>query len=837
MIRLAFSGDALHRGFFCVATRLFWLRFSQILVNWRKPGVMGVIYWHSCLSFFSVASSSAVPRINLLILPLVFFVVVTGFVESVCAGGANDVVRLEAALDDLDAWVGEEKNGDKWRKYLRSAALRKAMKEGEEADPAVVARALQQYRSGAKGLEKRRFVVVRGALQSWLNDLRNQHAGNLSKSVWAARGDHVPLTDEGFAPVRSELREMARRLENRLGVGSQYTENWKTYLKWSLLEPHFEEGVKISGKSLKELDEVLKRLRANKRGLEHPAFVRTAAALEKYRELAFWNALGKRRDTRKRYDTFLKELEKQLVRNSEKPSVESTRQIGKIVGLMEHLGHAPQLVERVRSEFDRPNLWVGVSTRVLNRMGQRPVSETQPVRDFILGARVRGTADSSGMLSLRTLPSADHIAIQLQLAGNIQSRTASFKKPVRVNSLGSTDFLATKELEISDARFVVMPSAASARTKTRICSIRKTGGRFGRRLVERIARKKVAESKSQAERIGARHAEQKIATKFDGQVVEALYEARQKYDEKFRPPLMRIGMFPEHLRMSSTSESVRIETTLASAQQITTSQLPPGTDASNDLNFQIHETALNNFFPHFLGGVKLGQKKESEAPKLEGDIPGWMKKLTGNAEVKKQFVAPVIEASVKEPEIALTLSEPKNRKQEAEEEATTQKAKKKEKKSDFKPWSFEFNREHPVSVSFEDQKIVLRIRIAKLTTLEDGEESVRRNWDILVTYRVIQDGNGVLLRREGEVEALPTGFDPHWFGDKRWKDKLSSKQVGVRKNLEKNLNKRAAEGQGFPKEIPIPAIELPMSGGVKRTLVLRQLDCAAGWLTLGYGVP
>ena len=760
-----------------------------------------------------------------LVLPVVFLGVGAGLVKSVCAGGANDVVRLEVAMDDLDAWVGEGKNGDKWRKYLRSAALRKAMKEGEEADPAVVARALQQYRTGAKGLEKRRFVMVRGALQSWLKDLRNQHAGNLSKSVWAARGDHVPLTDERFAPVRSELREAARRLENRLGVGSQYMENWKTYLKWPLLEPHFEEGVKISGKSLKELDEVLKRLRANKPGLEHPVFTRTAAALEKYRELAFWNALGKRRDTRKRYDTFLKELEKQLVRDSEKPSVESTRQIGKIVGLMEDLGHSPHLVERVRSEFGRPNLWVGVSTRVLNRMGQRPVSETQPVRDFILGARVRGTADSSGMLSLRTLPAEDHIAIQLQLAGNIQSRTASFKKPVRVGSLGSTDFLATKELSISDARFVVMPSAASARTKTRICSIRKTGGRFGRRLVERIARKKVAESKSQAEWIGARHAEQKIATKFDGQVVEALYEARQKYDEKFRPPLMRIGMFPEHLRMSSTSESVRIETTLASAQQITTSQLPPGTDASNDLNFQVHETALNNFFPHFLGGVKLGQKKESEAPKLEGDIPGWMKKLTGNAAVKKQFVAPV-----KEPEIALTLAEPKNMKKEKDEE-------KKEKKSDFKPWSFEFNREHPVSVSFENQKIVLRIRIAKLTTLEDGEESVRRNWDILVTYRVIQDGSGVLLRREGEVEALPTGFDPHWFGDKRWKDKLSSKQVGVRKNLEKNLNKRAADGQGFPKEIPIPAIELPMSGGVKRTLVLRQLDCAAGWLTLGYGVP
>jgi len=744
--------------------------------------------------------------IRLLILPLIFLLCAVGFVEPACAAGAE--TRLVTALDELDEWVGDGKNGDRWRKYLRSAELRKQIDKGNEADPAVVSRALQQYRSEAKGLEKRRFVAVRGALQSWLDNLRNQYAGNLPKLVWASRGDHVPLTDERFASVRADLREVARRLEARLGTDGQFAQGWKTYLKWSQLEPHFEEEMKITGQSIRDLDEVLGRLRSNQPGLENRVFTRTATALERYRELAFWYALAQRRDTRGRYSTFLEELEKQLVRNLEKPTVESTRQIGKIVGQMEHLGHSPHLVERVRSQFDRPNLWAGISSKMLNQMGQRPVSATEPVLDCILGARVRGTADSKGTLCLRTLPADDHIAIELQLVGNIQSRTVSYKKPVRVGSLGSTNFVATKQLAISDERFVVMPAAASARTRTQTRSIQKTGGRFGRRLVKRIARKKVAQSKSQAERIGARHAEQKIATKFDGQVVEAIYEARQKYDHKFRPPLERIGMFPEHLRMSSTSGSIRIETTLASAQQISTHQLPPGTEISNDLNLQVHETALNNFFPHFLGGATLGQDKQSEPPKLQGEIPGWLKKITGEPKVKEQFTAP---ASMP------TLTGPENGKQ--------------EKTSDFKPWAFHFNREHPVSLSFDDQQIELRIRIAKLKTIEDGEEKVRKNWDFLVKYRVMQNGNGILLKREGDIEALPTGFDPQW--DK----KLTSKQVGVRSNLEKNINKRAADGQGFPLEIPIPPIEIPMASGAKQTLELRQLDCDEGWLTLGYRLP
>ena len=754
-------------------------------------------------------------RLSILTVSLAFVAALSCLVVPDEAVGANagDVARLEVHLDDLDQWVGDGKNGDKWREYLQTKDLREQLTKGHEADPAIVARVLQQYQSDANGLNKKRFVAVRGDLQTWLNALRNQHSGNLSKSVWAARGDHQPLTDEQFEVVRNDLRNSAQQLENRLGFGSSFAQGWKDYLQWWHLEPHLWGEVKITGQVLRDLDVVLRRLRANRPGLENPAFSRTADALERYRELSFWHALGKRRDTRPRYAKFLLELEKQITRNEERPSVESTRQIGKILGLMSQLGHSPHLVQRVSGQFDRPNVSAQVSSRALQRLAQRPVSETTPVRDVILGAQVRGTANSTGLLSLRTLPANDHIALELRLAGNIQSRTASFKKPVRVNSLGSTDFLATKQLQISDDRFIVMPAAASARTKTRVRSVKKTGGKFGRRIVERIAKKKVAESKSQAEYIGARHAERKIAAKFDNQVVEALYTARQNYDSKVHPPLERLGMFPENLHMASTSTGILLDATLASYKQISTDRQAPGVVASNDLTLQVHESALNNFLPHLLAGAKLGQEKESEPPRIEGEVPAWLKKAANDPKVKEQFAA-----KQRMPELNSAQGE------KAKDSSS----------SDFKPWAFLLNNEHPVSVSFEDQAVTLRIRIAELKTLDDGEESVLKNWDFLVTYLVIQNGNRVVLHRSGDIEALPSGFDPQWFGDPRWKDKLTSKQVGVRKNLEKNINKRAAEGGGFPLEIPLPPVELPIANGAKQVLQLQQLECDEGWLTLGY---
>ena len=233
---------------------------------------------------------------------------------------------------------------------------------------------------------------------------RSSTLDDLVKSAWAARGDHMPVSDEKLEMARTTLRSVARQLESRLGGTSSFAQGWKAWLKWPLLEPHFSNDFKITGQSLRDLDGVQRRLQTNKPGLEHPVFVRTAQALDRYRELAYWNALSQRLDTRQRYTGFLSELEKQLTRNLEKPTVETTRQIGTVLDVMHHVGDSPQVAQRIKAEFGRPNLMASVSTSAAQQIAQRPVSETSPVRDVILGAQVRGTANTTGVLSLKSLP-------------------------------------------------------------------------------------------------------------------------------------------------------------------------------------------------------------------------------------------------------------------------------------------------------------------------------------------------------------------------------------------------------------------------------------------------
>ncbi|MCA9229731.1 MAG: hypothetical protein KDA57_03710 [Planctomycetales bacterium] len=742
----------------------------------------------------------------------------------------DDTSRLTAALDQLDQWIGDEANGDKWRKYLGSPTLRATIEKGAAADPAIVSRVLEQYLTGVTGLDLPQFVAVRREIEAWREALKEQYLDDLPKLAWASRGDYQPASRaERLAPSLSKLRQSAKSLERTLGTDTQFANNWKRYLRWERLQPHLAGEVAVGDESFADLTAVLKRFRSNVPGLENPAFTQTANALDEYRGMFEWYLVvddtGRRsrrrynpRDLERRaYQLQLLELEKQLSRHQQTATIETSRKVDELVGLVQRLDQSPQLINAIRSQFTRPNVFTQVTESTLNRLAQRPVHEMQPVRDCILGASIRGCADSAGFLTLETLPAHDHVAIELQLSGNIHSNTVGLRKPVRILSRSLTSFTATKQVNISDDRFVALAAGASARTNSKVRSIKKTGGQFAHRLVERIAWKKVGESKSQSEYIASQHAKQKIINKFNSQVADQIVQARHRYDREARPPLVRVGMFPEYLQMASTDHSVGIEARLASYEQISTDTVPIETSVASDLSMRVHETAINNFLPTILAGVGLAQEAEDDPPKLQGDFPSWLDELAQKHGGRRQSAA----ETPSEPALPPPANQTEQEQQAAEAD------------TEFKPFSLTLNRSYPISVKFDDQQLTLRIRVAELKTIEEGAEQIRENWDFILTFQVIQNEDGVVLRRIGDVEPFPTGFDP----EPRWGDKLPGEDVATRGALTKILNKRAASKNALPRDIELPPIQFTSPEGVEKTLVLRHLDCDNGWLTLGYALP
>jgi hypothetical protein len=383
-----------------------------------------------------------------------------------------------------------------------------------------------------------------------------------------------------------------------------------------------------------------------------------------------------------------------------------------------------------------------------------------------------------------------------------------------VKTRGLTTYHASSLLHLNDNQFTASPVNATANTNTRIQSINKMGGPFAAGLIEKIAWRRAGEQKGQAERISSRHTAERVEREFTETVERDLGKLRERYDAKVRAPLIRRGIQPDYLVMRSTPASAEIETILAARNQLGADREPPKPMAGSDISLQVHESAVNNYLVLALANARISQEEASVAPALQGDVPNWIKAL---AITRPRLAAAAATGAEIVEEASETIGEvlegQDDERDDAEEPI----------QPPFKPFSITLNGESPIGVRFDDGKLVVRVRASRLAS-DDAEYA---NWDFIVTYQVVTEGEEILLRRVGDIEVFPTGFDPAW--DKQ----LTAQQSGFRSTLAKNMNARAKAGQSFPSEIPIAPIRTTRFG----TLLLHQLQADDGWLTIGWLLP
>ncbi|HYO25104.1 MAG TPA: hypothetical protein VEQ85_09145, partial [Lacipirellulaceae bacterium] len=672
---------------------------------------------------------------------------------------AVDPTPTVAALDAMDAWLGSGDNGARWRSYLHTDELRAELAKGAGADPALLARALQRFHEGARGLELAPFAAVRAALAQHHAAVQRGYAGDLARLAWASRGDHAPITAEQFAKIRADLRDKVQALDKLLAGNPQNAAAWKAYLKWDVLAQRLDDEFTETSASLVELDEVLRRFRTNEKGLELPAFTSVAQAIAKYRGLVSWAVTARVRDSRPVYERYMADMQRVLDRHRERPTIETVRQIARAMGVVETLGQSPQLVEAIRANYAQPNIFGAVSANFVTRAPSRPIDRVTPVRDCILGTSIFGTAHTLGNVQYNLIDSDDSVQLAIYLRGEAHSQTRGYNGPVRINSTGHTTYWAAKRVVLDENHFVSGAVIADAHLNSRINSIQKTGGQFGARLIEKIAWKRAGEQKGRSERISESHTRDRVVREFEQTVVRDLAAARLRYETQLIAPLTRRGVAPEHLRMRSSRGGVNLETLFAASGQLGAPSPPPPMLPGADLGVQIHQSAINNYLPLALSSARIAQQTAENPPDLQGNVPSWLRVMSvarpnlaaaasAGAEMVGEAQARIADAVGVEPDVT---------------------------PPPFKPYSITLNSEAPASVSFDDNRASIRVRAASLAS----DDSEYRNWDFVVTYELRQEGGRILLTRVGEIEAFPTGFDP------QWPRQLTAEETGFRSVLKK----------------------------------------------------
>ncbi len=573
----------------------------------------------------------------------------TGNQSAVAQSGPATV---DAALKTLHQWIGDGEKGDGWRRFLMSDALEAELKKGENADRLVVRAVLDRYCSSEKGLDLRRFVAVRRALQAWLEELPPLAAGQLAAAAREVQGIFVPKTDADVHQARRQLDQAVAGLDRLLARWDSETRTeWHDYLEWQLVK----EQLAAENPDREKLRSVLSKFYANREGLETPQFIAVREALQAYVNV---QAFAGSERARELHEKFAEELAQRLETYQQQPNAEDAVRIGQIVGWMSQYGQATELTDAVRHHLVRPNLFVQFSEDMIRTGIETDIEEQSGVRENILGTDIHGRATMKGRVSIDLIPSENNAAIDLLLTGTTYSNNRGYNGPVTIFSTGVTSVNARKRVLIEAEGLSLQRARAGCRTSSRINRISAKSP-----LIERIAWKRARQTKSQVEAIASQRAARRIAAQMDSEVVEVLAPAKEAFAEKFRNPLVRRGGFPQEFLLRTCDDHLFIQATQAAADQLGASGEPPALTADHDVAARIHQSLVGNLSQAYLGGVTWTDERIALfAERLTGDIP---------------------------PALEITRDDP--------------------------PWSITFANERPLDARFDENRITMFLRARRFT--------------------------------------------------------------------------------------------------------------------------
>ena len=613
------------------------------------------------------------------------------------------------------------------------------------------------------------WLVAGAAVTAIADDAASRRFEEIAGDAARAGGSFRPVGEASLDAAASNLRSALVPLDALLGR-SKSGADWRKYLDWPALEGQASSGQAADPRVLRDLE---KKLGSPEMGLDMPQFVRVRKAVTKYAELAD----AARGDGAKQFSDRLDKLSSALLTASASGQAEALASVAPILERLVESGQAPGIVAAIRGANSRPNIHLEVAEDLLAPAVNRPVDQVQPVDDVVLGTRIRGTGHTTGTVRLDFVPSGEKAVFDIILGATNISHTRGTQGPVTVNSRGVTAIDARRRIFLDEFNVAAAPVEASADTNSTVTGMG-INARFGKRLIRRIATKKIAESKAQAESIAEGKARDRIRRQFGEQTEPAVAQMRDQFQQKVRGPLQTRGLYPESFHMHTTDRHLRIVARKSLAGQLAAFSSPPAASADNIITAQIHESAVNNILEDKLGGKVITQD----------DV----------ARIAKEQNLKMPDSLGSDPD------------------------------AEQKTWAITFAKYRPVTVATSESRVKVTVRGDKFVS---GDRSFP-GMDIAAVYAVGQGPKGPVLVREGNVQISPAGFKS---GDR----KLTMAETSLRRILQKRFDKvfkDAIEIEPLPLQGELASIgPLPMNQLESR----KDGWLVAGWRKgpAGGGIP
>ncbi len=580
------------------------------------------------------------------------------------SAATSPVERLRTDLQAFSRWLATGSTGAAWRTYLEIDRLESELTHADAADPLVLAKILSHFAEGSPESERPPYLDVRRDIGRWLDHFPPPPQDQLAAMAVAAKAAFVPRSKADVEEARKKLSAAIERLDDRLKHSGSDGERCRHDLLTDEIKEQLAQPV---GPSMKLVAKAYARFSSGKNdrflrkapgttpqlvydrfsdgqrnGLDLVWFKDVKDSLREYFQTV--NAvnnptvgkdyqddiekLAKNRQAYRQNPTLevaeeiedalcyleengqagslvsairLEELAKHLQAYRKNPTPEVAQAIETALRYLERNGQAGWLVSAIRYHYVNPNVFVQVSKPVVDAGIARDVDNVTAVSDCILGTSISGTAHTIGRIETELIPNNDLAHIGLVFTGQAQANSVGCNGPVEIFSSSCAAFTARKPMFVDDQRVSSAGATASATTNTVVRDIEAR-----RALAERVAWKRVGESKATSDQIAAQHASQRVAASLEDQATKSITRADNRYQKKLREPLLERRIFPSDLHYKTIPSDLLITAIEADQAQLAAPTSPPQVPA-DDLLVRFHESAVNNLFEGAEAGMTLHQ--------------------------------------------------------------------------------------------------------------------------------------------------------------------------------------------------------------------------------------
>jgi hypothetical protein len=455
----------------------------------------------------------------------------------------------------------------------------------------------------------------------------------------------------------------------------------------------------------------------------------------------------------------------------------------RIIGLLESVGQAETLTDAFKRTFWRNNAAVFVGERLVNRLGSRPVQQSQPVYEVILDNEVYGTAHTNGQVRIDFVPNASQAHVSLQLSGQVHSDNYTPAGPITAYSGSDSAVEARRSIYLNTGGWYQRSPYAAVQLGSYF-----KGTSCGR-LIDQLAEMQFQTQQAGAEAIGARRAEQRLLREFGQETATALAKGREELAARRQQSGWLRSVRPTAYLLTDESFLQFNARKFGGSQTLALAQSPELTVPA-DFAVQIHESFLNNFLEDQIGGLVLS----------DADLERMERELQPVGDGTEGTIQPRGDDAQRDP-FELTL-------------ASTR----------------------PVEIRFADQiiQVVLNIRNFKSQGQSINDVQVTIN---MVFHREPEGSPGIRLRQIGEIKAGL--LDPDKI-DLNTATVLDLIETTLNEEIARQREKGAEGAQGvlLLDNLVAPEwleqVEDAQAVALLRDLLLVKADFSQGWLSMAW---